>query len=112
VVRERQHTLALSGRLDHGSAHLLEAEIERMCEDGVTAITLDLRGLGEIDWAGIAVIAFRSAHCNRRGYHLEVIAGSEVLLAALTDAGVEHLVAREALDAAGEAQLQDRLSLG
>jgi len=44
-----KHTLVLTGALDHHSAHKLEAEIERLCEEGVTGITLDLRDLTYID---------------------------------------------------------------
>src|SRR5665213_1368970 len=43
------HTLILTGELTHRSAHLLEAEIERLCEQGVTDITLDLRQLTSLD---------------------------------------------------------------
>src|SRR5690349_4619284 len=45
----RMHTLVLTGELDRRSAHALEAEIERLCEDGVAGITLDLRELTYID---------------------------------------------------------------
>ena len=37
------HTLVLTGELNHRSAHVLETEIERACDEGVTGITLDLR---------------------------------------------------------------------
>src|SRR5271155_3899543 len=62
-----QHTLILTGELDGGSARALETEIERLCEEGVTGITLDLRGLKYIDSIGVAVIAFRCGLCRRRG---------------------------------------------
>lgn len=70
------HTLLLTGDLTHRSAHLLEMEIERLCEQGVTGITLDLRGLTHIDSSGVAVIAFRSGLCKRRGCDFALIAGS------------------------------------
>ena len=43
------HTLILTGELTHRSAHTLEVEIERLFEEGVTGITLDLRQLTHID---------------------------------------------------------------
>jgi anti-anti-sigma factor len=90
-VPERTHTLVVTGELHHRSAHALEAEIERLCEEGVTAITLDLRELSYIDSIGIAVIAFRSGLCKRRGHDFAVIPGSPVIRRALVQAGVEEL---------------------
>jgi anti-anti-sigma factor len=89
-VPDRTHTLVLKGELHHGSAPALEAEIERLCEEGVTAITLDLRELDYIDQIGIAVIAFRSGLCKRRGHDFAVISGSRVIQRALEQAGVQE----------------------
>ena len=69
----RMHTLVLTGSLDRSSVHSLEAEIERLCEEGVTGITLDLRQLTDIDAFGVAVIAFRCGLCRRRGYDFALI---------------------------------------
>jgi anti-anti-sigma factor len=82
------HTLVLTGELDRRSAHTLEVEIERLCEEGVTGITLDLRGLAYIDWIGVAVIAFRCDHCKRRGYEFGLIPGSPSIQFAFEQAGV------------------------
>jgi anti-anti-sigma factor len=87
-VPDRTHTLVLKGELHHGSAPALEAEIERLCEEGVTGITLDLRELAYIDAIGIAVISFRSGLCKRRGHDFAVISGSRVIGRALAHAGV------------------------
>ncbi|HEY1833393.1 MAG TPA: STAS domain-containing protein [Solirubrobacteraceae bacterium] len=96
-VPERAHTLVLKGELHHRSAYALEAEIERLCEEGVTGITLDLRELTYIDSIGIAVIGFRSGLCKRRGYDFAVISGSRIIRRALDEAGVP-----ESLEVAGE----------
>src|SRR2546421_408273 len=61
------HTLSLTGELNHRSAHMLEAEIERLGEEGVDRIILDLRHLRGIDAAGGAGVAFRCGRCKRRG---------------------------------------------
>src|SRR5664280_289902 len=74
------HTLILTGELNHRTAHVLEAEIERLCKEGVTGITLDLRDLTHIDSIGVAVIAFRCGLCKRRGYDFAVIPGSRYIL--------------------------------
>jgi anti-anti-sigma factor len=82
------HTLILTGELNRRSAHTLEAEIEHLCEEGVTGITVDLRGLTHIDWTGVAVIAFRSSLCKRRGYDFALIPGSPAIQRAFEQAGV------------------------
>jgi anti-anti-sigma factor len=87
-----KHTLILTGALDHHSAHEFEAEIERLCEEGVTSITLDLRELTHIDSIGVAVIAFRCGLCKRRGYDFAVIPGSRLIHRAFEQAGVTNLL--------------------
>jgi anti-anti-sigma factor len=91
-VTVRTHTLVLTGELDGGSALVLEAEIERLCEEGVTGITLDLRELTEIDSIGVAVIAFRCGLCQRRGYDFALIPGSRRIQRAFEQAGVAELL--------------------
>jgi anti-sigma B factor antagonist len=88
----RPHTLILTGELDRSSAHALEAEIERLCEEGVTGITLDLRGLTYIDSIGVAVIAFRCRLCQRRGYEFALIPGSALIQRAFDQARVSELL--------------------
>jgi len=92
-VEQWTHTLVLDGALTHRSAHALEVEIERLCAAGVTGITLDLRGLTQIDSIGVAVIAFRSGLCKRRGYEFELIGGSRAVRRAFEQAGVAYLLA-------------------
>ncbi len=82
------HTLVLTGELTHRSAHALEVEIERLCEEGVTDITVDLRALEAIDPVGVAVIAFRSALCEKRGYGFGLTPGPRVVQHAFEQAGV------------------------
>jgi anti-anti-sigma factor len=89
----RTHTLILTGELDYRSAHALEAEIERLCEEGVSAIMLDLRELEYIDPVGVAVIAFRSGLCKRRGHDFALIPGPPSIHRAFEHAGVTGLLA-------------------
>jgi anti-anti-sigma factor len=91
-VTAREHTLILVGELDSGSAHELEAEIERLCEERVTSITLDLRQLTYIDQVGVAVIAFRCRLCQRRGYEFALIPGGRRIHRAFEQAGVARLL--------------------
>src|SRR4051794_4385922 len=91
-VPAREHTLILTGELDSSSAHALEAEIERLCEERVTSITLDLRALKYIDPVGVAVIAFRCRLCQRRGYEFALIPGAGVVQRAFEQAGMDVLL--------------------
>jgi len=102
-VSLRTHTLILTGDLDRGSAHSLEAEIERLCEEGVTGITLDLRKLTYIDLAGAAVIAFRCGLCQKRGYDFALIAGPRFIHRVFEQAGVTDLLPFQKADVAPRA---------
>jgi anti-anti-sigma factor len=87
-----RHKLILTGKLDYHSAPELEEEIECLCQEGVTILTLDLRQLEEIDSIGATVIAFRGAACKRQGRDFAVIPGSRVIHRALAEAGAMDLL--------------------
>ena len=91
-VARRVHTLILTGSLDRGSVRQLEMEIERLCEDGVTGITLDLRELTYIEAIGVAVVAFRCGLCLRRGYDFALIRGPRIVQRAFEQAGLSELL--------------------
>jgi len=86
------HTLVLTGELTSRSAHALEVEIERLCDEGVTDITLDLRDLQRIDPVGVAVIAFRCGLCEKRGYGFRLIRGSSNVQRTFEQAGVIEML--------------------
>lgn len=87
-----RHRLILTGKLDYRSAPELEEEIECLCQEGVTILTLDLRQLEAIDSTGATVIAFRGAACKRLGHDFAVIPGSRVIHRALAEAGATDLL--------------------
>jgi anti-anti-sigma factor len=86
------HTLVLAGELDRASAPVLETEIERLCEQGVVALTLDLRTLSEIDTVGVAVIVHRSGWCARRGCHMSLLADTGPVQSAFAKAAASTRV--------------------
>jgi anti-anti-sigma factor len=86
------HTLILTGSLDRGSVRQLETEMERLCDDGVAGITLDLRELTYIDAIGVAVVAFRCGLCLRRGYDFALIRGPRNVQRAFEHAGLSELL--------------------
>jgi len=94
------HTLILTGALDRGSAGTLEREIERLCEEGVSGITLDLRELTYIDSIGVAVVVFRCGLCRRRGYEFALIPGPRFVHRAFEQAGVSDLLPFQAQEVA------------
>jgi|ERR1700691_2249480 len=91
-----RHKLILTGKLDHHSAPELEEEIECLCEEGVTTLTLDLRQLDVIDSTGVTAIARRGAVCKMRGHDFAVIPGSRVIRRVMAEAGATDLLTRNA----------------
>jgi anti-anti-sigma factor len=87
-----RHRLILTGKLDCRSASELEEEIECLCQEGVTILTLDLRQLDAIDPTGATVIAFCGAACRRQGRDFAVIPGSRLIHRALTEVGATDLL--------------------
>ena len=90
------HTLVLRGDLDHHSASELEDELVCLLEEGVTALTLDLRDLHELDPRGAHVIALQSALFKGRDRRLSVLVGSPAVQCALAATGGPDLVRSEA----------------
>jgi anti-anti-sigma factor len=86
------HTLVLAGELDRVSAPVLETEIERLCAAGVSWLTLDVRGLSEIDRAGVAVIVHRSGWCARHGCRMRLLADAGPAQRAFAEAGARGRV--------------------
>jgi anti-anti-sigma factor len=91
-LARRMHTLVLEGSLDRGSVRQLEAELEQLCEEGVTGITLDLRGLTHIDAIGVSVVAFRCGLYLRHGYDFALIRGPRAVQRAFEAAGLSELL--------------------
>jgi anti-anti-sigma regulatory factor len=87
-----RHKLVLTGRLNQRTAVELEDEIECLCEEGVTILTLDLCRLDAIDSVGAKTIALRGVACKRRGRDFAVVPGSPVVYRALAEAGAESLL--------------------
>lgn len=87
-----RHRLVLTGKLDCRSASELEEEIDCLCQEGVTILTLDLRQLDAIDPTGAMVVAFCGTACRRRGHDFAVIPGSRLIHRALTEAGATDLL--------------------
>ncbi|HEV2982723.1 MAG TPA: STAS domain-containing protein [Solirubrobacteraceae bacterium] len=103
ATKRTTHTLLLSGSLDRSSTHTLEGEIERLCESGVRAITLDLAQLAGIDFAGVAVVAFRRKWCRRRGCVLSLTRATPEIRRAFEAASAGELLGGEHTDAPVEA---------
>jgi len=103
-----RHKLVLIGELDNRSAPELDEEIECLCEEGVTTLTLDLGQLETIDAAGVTAIARRGAFCKMRGLDFAVSSGSRSVRSALAEAGASDLLVAE--PDAGVVRFPDRYS--
>lgn len=110
-MARRMHTLVLTGSLDRGSVRQLEVALEALCEEGVTGITLDLRGLTHIEAIGVSVVAFRCGLCQRRGYDFALIRGSRAVQRAFEAAGLSELLPFEDARAVPE-PIESPASLG
>ena len=90
-----KHRLVLTGKLDCRSAAELEDEVECLCQEGVTNLTLDLGQLEAIDATGATAIVFCGVAFRQRGRELAVIPGSRATERALIEAGAEDLLVDE-----------------
>jgi hypothetical protein len=88
-----RHTLILTGRLDSRSAAELEDEIECLRQEGVTALTLDLRRVDDIDSPGAQLIATKRVLFHEEGRSFAVISGGLLRLGLLARARVRNRVA-------------------
>ncbi|HTZ85255.1 MAG TPA: STAS domain-containing protein [Solirubrobacteraceae bacterium] len=105
----KDHTLVLTGELDRFSAPVLETEVERLCETGVLALTLDLRGLERIDAAGVAVIVHRCGWCERHGCEVTLLTDAPALQRALALAGAGDRVPHDSLTGPARPERSERL---
>jgi anti-anti-sigma regulatory factor len=90
-----RHKLILTGSLDSRTVVELEDEIDCLCEEGVTSLTLDLRQLDAIDPVGARAIACGGAACKERRRDFAVLPGSPVVRRVLSEAGAENLLAAD-----------------
>jgi anti-sigma B factor antagonist len=77
VVHGRHHTLVLSGELDIPQAAELETMIHELSADGISGITLDLRGLTFMGSTGLRLVLLARDVCAFHRYDFFLIPGSE-----------------------------------
>jgi anti-anti-sigma regulatory factor len=105
--RPWSHTLVLKGDLDHHSAAELEDELVCLLEEGVSALTLDLRQLDELDPRGAQVIALQSALYKGRGRRFGVLVGSPAVHCTLAAAAGPDLLGSADDGAGGSPEVAD-----
>jgi anti-anti-sigma regulatory factor len=88
LVRTRlwSHTLILEGGLDDGAAGELDDELECLRQEGVGALTLDLRQLDALELGVARAIALQSRRFKGEGLHFSVL-GSPAIHRAIVEAG-------------------------
>ena len=93
-----RHTLILTGHLDRRSAAELQDELECLHQEGVTALTLDLRQLDGIDSPGATVIADQGALFKKEGRTFAVIPGGLLRQGLLAQARLKNLLVNTSND--------------
>jgi ABC-type transporter Mla MlaB component len=91
-TRGWRHTLILTGSLDHSSAVELQDELESLRQEGVAALTVDLRQLDGIDSPGAQVIASEGALFKQGGRGFAVIPGTLLGQGLLAQGRLKHLL--------------------
>jgi anti-sigma B factor antagonist len=94
--------LTAVGEIDSSSAPALRARIDALLDDGVQALTVDLRGVSFLDSAGLCVLAAAHRRATREGRRLRVLATSRAVIRPLQITGLYDLldVASEEVGAA------------
>ena len=72
VRSEEGHTLVLSGELDIATAPELDEAIAGVCENGESAVVLDLSRLTFMDSTGLQAILAADKLCEKRGHDLRL----------------------------------------
>jgi anti-sigma B factor antagonist len=77
VTQERDGTavVQLFGELDLGEVEPLKREFDRLCENGLSALTVDLSGLDFVDSSGLHALLRLRGDCAGRQLALQLVPG-------------------------------------
>ena len=87
--------LTAVGEIDSSSAPALRTRIDALLDDGVQALTVDLRGVSFLDSAGLCVLAAAHRRATREGRRLRVLATSRAVIRPLQITGLWQLLHAE-----------------
>ena len=65
----------VSGELDLAAVEPLQAELDRVCSNGLSALTIDLRELEFVDSTGLHLLLRLHGDCERRQVDLRLVPG-------------------------------------
>jgi anti-sigma B factor antagonist len=65
----------LVGELDLAEVEPLQAELERLCSNGLSALTVDLSGLDFLDSTGLHLLLRLRGRCERQQVGLQLVSG-------------------------------------
>jgi len=83
------------GEVDSSSAPQLRAELDRLLDDGVPEIVVDLDGVTFLDSAGLCVLAAVHRRAGGQGARLRVLASGRAVIRPLQITGLFDLLAVE-----------------
>lgn len=80
----------LQGELDIATAARVETELRALEDAGVTAITLDLRGLSFMDSTGLRILVAADTRAREGGWRLTVVRGPAAVQRVLEMTGLDQ----------------------
>jgi len=87
--------VATTGEIDSSSAPQLKAELDRLLDDGVGELTVDLDGVTFLDSAGLCVLAAAHRRAVAAGVRLRILASSRAVIRPMQITGLWDLLGVE-----------------
>jgi anti-sigma B factor antagonist len=84
--------LTAAGEIDSSSAPTLRSRLDAVLDDGVQALTIDLRQVTFLDSAGLCVLAAAHRRAVREGRRLSVLATSRAVVRPMQITGLYALL--------------------
>jgi anti-sigma B factor antagonist len=73
--RDGSATVRLRGELDLAEVATLQAELDRLCSNGLSALTVDLSGLDFVDSTGLHALLRLRGRCESQQVSLQLVPG-------------------------------------
>jgi anti-sigma B factor antagonist len=87
--------VAATGEIDSSTAPELRTELDRLMDDGVSSLTVDLDAVTFLDSAGLCVLAAAHRRAVADGVHLRILVSGRAVIRPLQITGLYDLLAVE-----------------
>ena len=95
TITDATARVTATGEIDSSSAPQLRTELDRLMDDGVCVLTVDLDGVSFLDSAGLCVLAAAHRRAVADGVHLRILASSRAVIRPLQITGLFDLLSVE-----------------